>query len=79
MLVAANFWYTNIAPHINPTDHNDFWWGLLHGAFVIPNLIYSLFNDQVTIYQSPNNGVGYNVGFLLGSGVFFGGSSSVSR
>jgi hypothetical protein len=79
MLAAANFWYTTLAPHVTATGHNTFLWGWLHGILVMPNFIYSLFNNHVTIYQSPNNGFGYNIGFLIGAGIFFGGSGRSVR
>lgn len=76
MLVAASWWYTNLAPHLSPTDHINVLWGLVHGALVFPNLIYSLFNDSVTIYQAPNGGVGYNIGFVVGMLLIYGGTAS---
>ena len=79
MLVAASFWYTTLAPHVTATGHNTFLWGFLHGTLVTLNFIYSLFNNHVTIYQSPNSGFGYNFGFLIGSGIFFGTSSRSAR
>lgn len=79
MLIAANFWYTTLAPHVDATAHDTFWWGMLHGLLIVPNFIYNLFNSHVTIYQSPNSGAGYNFGFLLGAMVFFGGSGTSVR
>lgn len=79
MLVAANFWYTTLAPHVTATDHNTFLWGALHGLLLLPNFVYCLFNNSVTIYQAPNTGAGYNFGFLLGVLLFFGGSGTSVR
>ena len=79
MLIATGYWYTTLAPHLAATSHTTFLWGLLHGALAVPNFIYSLFNHKVTIYQVPNDGLGYNIGFLLGIGAVFGGGASVRR
>lgn len=46
---------------------------------VVPNFVYSLFNDRVTIYQAGNDGVWYNLGFLLGIGAFAGGAARASN
>ncbi len=64
-------WYANTAiAHTYPDDHTNFWFGLLHGFFIVPSFIVSWFNDAVTIFQSPNDGFWYNLGFLLGIGTF---------
>ena len=57
-------------------DVADFWKGLWHGFIVLFTFIISLFKDNVGIYESNNSGDLYNLGFLLGVMVFFGGSSS---
>jgi hypothetical protein len=60
-------WYANTTiAHTYPTDHTNFWFGLLHGYFAIPSFIVSWFNDNVTIYQGPNDGFWYNLGFIFG-------------
>jgi len=41
--------------------------------------IISLFTDSVSVYEVHNNGGWYDFGFLLGAGVFFGGSGASSR
>lgn len=79
MLLAANFWFDTLAPHTTATEHINFLWGLLHGLLVVPNFVYSLFNDRVTIYQAGNDGVWYNLGFLLGIGAFAGGAARTSN
>lgn len=67
--VALFVWYANTAiSHTYPTDHTNFWFGLLHGYFAVPSFIVSWFTSDVTIYQAPNNGFWYNLGFLLGLG-----------
>lgn len=79
MLVLASlgeWWFTNAAPHVNPTDHINVLWGMLHGVLVLPNLIYSLINQNATIYQAPNDGAGYNIGFFIGMLIIYGGGAS---
>ncbi len=67
MLVATWTWYfQHIAPHVGPTSHTSFGWGLLHGAFALPNLIYILFDRRASIYQAPNIWRDYYFGFVLG-------------
>jgi len=46
--------------------------GLLHGFISLFSLIGSLFFDT-RIYGFPNSGSGYDVGFVLGAAVFYGG------
>ena len=55
-------------------DVAGFWKGLWHGFIVLFTFIVSLFSDSVGIYESHNNGNLYNLGFLLGVMIFFGGS-----
>ena len=49
-----------------------FWRGLWHGFICLFTLIASLFSKSVTIYEVHNNGGWYNLGFVLGVGMFFG-------
>jgi hypothetical protein len=78
MLLAASWWFNNISPHTSLTEHVGFLWGFLHGMFILPNFIYSLFNGHVTIYQSPNSGTGYNLGFMFGALLFYGGGCAAA-
>jgi hypothetical protein len=55
-------------------DPAGFWLGLWHGFIVLFTFIVSLFKDGVGIYESNNSGSLYNLGFLLGIMIFFGGS-----
>lgn len=41
--------------------------------------LISLFVDTVHMYEVHNNGGWYNFGFVLGSGILFGGGSSTAR
>lgn len=68
-------WYANTAiPHTYPTQYTSFWWGLVHGVFIVPTFFWSLFADKVTIYQAPNVGNWYNFGYFIGISVVLGGS-----
>lgn len=55
-----------------------FWDGLLHGFIILFSFIISLFTDY-EIYAFPNTGTWYNLGFLLGVMIFFGGGGAGSR
>ncbi|MDT8308327.1 MAG: hypothetical protein RQ866_02285 [Bacteroidales bacterium] len=52
--------------------------GLWHGFIALFTFIISLFNDNVTIYEISNTGKLYNLGFLLGIIIFFGGGSKTT-
>lgn len=52
-----------------------FWWGLWHGIIAPVTLVISLFNDNVHMYEVHNSGPLYNVGFLLGMVIIWGGGS----
>lgn len=60
---------------INP--ENDvlagFWRGLWHGIIAPITFIISLFTESVNIYEVFNSGGWYDFGFVLGSGILFGG------
>ena len=56
-------------------DPAGFWMGLWHGFISLVTFIISLFNDNVTIYEVNNTGWPYNLGFILGISIFYGGSS----
>jgi hypothetical protein len=51
-----------------------FWAGLWHGLICLITFVLSLFSDSVHIYETRNSGHGYDLGFLLGAMIFFGGS-----
>lgn len=52
---------------------------LWHGLIAPLSFIGSLFSDSIAIYAVNNNGGWYDFGFVLGSGILFGGGSSVSK
>lgn len=47
--------------------------GLWHGLVALITLFVSFFNPAVQMYEVHNDGSWYNLGFLLGSVVLFGG------
>ena len=53
--------------------------GLWHGAIAPIAFVVSLFNHDVAVYAVPNKGWPYNLGFLIGVGVWAGGSTRVRR
>lgn len=56
-------------------DPAGFWMGLWHGFITLVTFIISLFNDNVTIYEVNNTGWPYNLGFIIGVMIFWGGGS----
>jgi len=59
-------------------DLAGFFQGLWHGFIAFFAFIVSLFNKNVNIYEVHNNGVFYNLGFIIGASAFFGGSGGAS-
>ena len=55
-----------------------FLYGLAHG-FLLPFTFIAGFFMEVAVYASPNNGWPYDLGFLIGVMVFFGGSAGSAR
>ena len=53
--------------------------GLWHGFIALFTFIISLFTDKVSVYEVYNNGGWYNLGFIIGISVFFGGGGRGSR
>jgi hypothetical protein len=56
-----------------------FWHGLWHGFIALFTSIVSLFADRVQVYDVHNNGNWYDLGFLLGLLMFFGGGGEAGR
>ncbi|MCF8228927.1 MAG: hypothetical protein K9G58_06870 [Bacteroidales bacterium] len=59
-------------------DPAGFWYGLWHGFISLVTFIISLFNENVSIYEVNNSGWPYNLGFILGVAIFYGGGSKSS-
>lgn len=47
--------------------------GFWHGFIMLVTLILSLFVPGVSVYEIHNDGLPYNIGFVVGAAVFFGG------
>lgn len=45
-----------------------FWSGLWHGIIAPIDLVVMIFNEDITMFATNNNGAWYSFGFLLGSG-----------
>ena len=45
-----------------------FWLGLWHGLILPVTFVVSLFNDSVAVYEVPNKGHLYDLGFVFGAG-----------
>jgi len=77
LLVVAIFLLSSCAPGNEKFDVDaaGFWMGLWHGFITFFSFIVSLFCDKVTIYEVNNTGWPYNLGFIIGIIIFYGGSS----
>jgi hypothetical protein len=56
-----------------------FLFGLWHGIIAPFTFVVSLFTDNVNLYEVHNNGNWYDLGFVLGAGILFGGGSRGAR
>jgi hypothetical protein len=63
---------------IAETEPFGFWGGLLHGIIAPFAFFVSLFDDEVAIYAVNNLGGWYDLGFVLGAGILFGGGGKGS-
>ena len=61
------------------TEPYGFLGGLWHGIIAPVSFFLSLFMDDVAMYAVNNNGGWYDLGFVLGAGILFGGSSRASK
>lgn len=55
------------------SDQAGFWAGLWHGAICVITFIISLFSSTVEMYEQNNRGELYDLGFLLGAFIVWGG------
>jgi hypothetical protein len=74
MVTAASCAYQP-APEAN--DPPGFFMGLIHGFLILFSFVGSVFTD-IRIYAFPNSGAWYDFGYLIGAGVFLGGSGASS-
>lgn len=56
-----------------PAGGAGFFQGIWHGFIVLFTFVVSLFNDNVGIYETMNSGKLYDLGFVLGLMIFWGG------
>ena len=70
LFVASSYNAAQIVPNIHKPP--GFLTGLVHGFVSLFSLLGSLFLD-IRIYGFPNSGIGYDVGFVLGAALFYGG------
>ncbi|MEU2200390.1 hypothetical protein [Isoptericola sp. NPDC019482] len=56
-----------------------FWWGLWQGMILPITFIVSLFTDTVSVYEVHNTGNWYDVGYVLGISLVFGGPLGARR
>jgi len=59
-------------------DPAGFFMGLWHGFISLFTFIISLFNDNVQVYEITNTGHLYDLGFIIGISIFYGGGSKTS-
>src|SRR5216117_3421073 len=79
-LIGLFVWYAKtVIPHTYPTVYTNFFWGFVHGLFIIPTLVWSLFAHSVTIYQGPNSGNWYNLGYFVGISIMLGSSHGARK
>ena len=55
------------------SEQAGFWVGLWHGAICVVTFIISLFSSTVKMYETVNRGPLYDLGFLLGAFIVWGG------
>ena len=60
-------------------DLAGFWMGLWHGLIAPIAFIFSLFTDNVNVYEVHNNGNWYDFGFMFGLSASLGGSSRSAK
>ncbi|MBP7134343.1 hypothetical protein KBA73_03945 [Patescibacteria group bacterium] len=72
----------NMAVNGGVTQHfhvAGFWLGLWHGMIAPITFLVSLLQSDVNVYEVHNNGGWYNLGFVVGAGILFGGSGGGVR
>ena len=56
-----------------------FWKGIWHGFIAPVTFVISIFSKSVRLYEVHNSGFWYNLGFVLGAGLFLQGGILGSR
>ena len=81
LLVALVFVSCTAGPNTNVDTPNEkgkvagFLRGLWHGFIALFTFIISLFTDKVNVYEVHNTGGWYDLGFIIGIIIFFGGGA----
>ena len=80
VIILALLIFTSCAPgdirfDVEPAG---FWAGLWHGFISLVTFVISLFNPDVGVYEIDNSGWPYNLGFIIGIMIFYGGGSKSS-
>ena len=81
LLVALVFVSCTAGPNANVDTPNEkgkvagFLRGLWHGFIALFTFIISLFTDKVNVYEVHNTGGWYDLGFIMGIIIFFGGGA----
>ena len=70
--------YSAIGPTTAIGDSTVWWHGLLHGFFAVPNLLFGIWDHDMSVFQAGGRGW-YAFWWLLGAGVLLGGGSSSRR
>lgn len=65
------------AEKYNAKDPANFWAGLWHGFILLFSFIFSLFSENVELYEAANVGWAYDLGFLLGVIIFWRGNCEI--
>ena len=81
ILVATAFILSGCAYFAPVTTSNPepgIFYGILHGFFAIPTAILSFFFD-IQMYQTPNSGNWYDIGFVIGFSLCGGGLARGKR
>lgn len=60
-------------------DPPGFFSGLLHGFAIAFAFIAQFFSDSIRVYAFPNGGWPYDLGFIIGAGLFLGGGGASAR
>lgn len=79
LLVLLSLSLSSCAPSGFTEEPSSFFGGLWHGLIIFFSTLGKLFNFDVGIYASHNNGWPYWLGFLIGLSVAIGGSSKASH
>jgi len=69
----------NVGTALHDPTPAGFFLGLWHGIIAPFTFVLSLFTSNINLYEVHNNGNWYDVGFVLGAGILFGGGGLGAR